>query len=59
MAKKRRTVVTLPATQAQQRRNPFALSPLMRRGGVHEKSTGAKRRAGRMALQRLKLDNDD
>jgi hypothetical protein len=33
-------------------RNPVARSPLLGKGGVHEPSTGAKRRAARMALQR-------
>jgi hypothetical protein len=33
-------------------RNPVARSPLLGKGGVHEKSTGAKRRQARMALQR-------
>jgi hypothetical protein len=34
-------------------RNPVARSALMRKGGVHEKSTGAKRRQARIALQKL------
>jgi hypothetical protein len=34
-------------------RNPVARSPLLRKGGVHEKSTGAKRRAARMDVQKL------
>jgi len=33
-------------------RNPVARSPLLRKGGVHEKSVGAKRRQARMALQK-------
>jgi hypothetical protein len=33
-------------------RNPVARSPLLHKGGVHEKSTGAKRRHARMSLQR-------
>jgi hypothetical protein len=33
-------------------RNPVARSPLLGKGGVHEKSVGAKRRRARMALQR-------
>lgn len=33
-------------------RNPAARSPLLHKGGVHGKSTGAKRRDARMALQR-------
>ena len=34
-------------------RNPVARSPLLRKGGVHGKSTGAARRAARMDVQRL------
>jgi hypothetical protein len=34
-------------------RNPVARSPLLGKGGVHEKSRGAKRRAERIALQKL------
>jgi hypothetical protein len=34
-------------------RNPVARSPLMRKGGVHDKSVGAKRRAANMALRKL------
>jgi hypothetical protein len=34
-------------------RNPVARSPLLRKGGVHEKSTGAKRRRATMELQKL------
>ena len=37
-------------------RNPVARSPLLHKGGVHEKSTGAKRRHARMALQRQLRD---
>ncbi|HEY1326820.1 MAG TPA: hypothetical protein VGI14_07760 [Casimicrobiaceae bacterium] len=33
-------------------RNPVARSPILGKGGVHEKSRGAKRRAERVALQR-------
>jgi hypothetical protein len=33
-------------------RNPVARSPLLRKGGVHEKSAGARRRAANMALRR-------
>ncbi|HVN35277.1 MAG TPA: hypothetical protein VMU96_08480 [Casimicrobiaceae bacterium] len=31
-------------------RDPVARSPLLRKGGAHGKSTGAKRRAGKIAL---------
>jgi hypothetical protein len=33
-------------------RNPVARSPLLGKGGVHEKSTAAKRRRARMLLQK-------
>jgi hypothetical protein len=59
MAKKRRVVVTLPASTPLRRRNPLMLSPLMHRGGAHELSTGAKRRAARMALRRGDFDDPE
>jgi len=31
-------------------RDPVARSPLLRKGGAHGKSTGAKRRAAKVAL---------
>ena len=37
-------------------RNPVALSPLLRKGGVHEKSKTAKRQQTRQALSE-QLDN--
>ena len=37
-------------------RDPVARSPLLRKGGVHGKSTGAKRRAAEAALAKLKRD---
>ena len=37
-------------------RNPVARSPLMRKGGAHEKSKGAKRRAAAVALSKVKRD---
>jgi len=37
-------------------RNPVALSPLLRKGGVHEKSKTAKRQQNRQALSE-QLDN--
>lgn len=33
-------------------RDPVARSPLLKKGGAHGKSTGAKRRAAAMALAR-------
>jgi hypothetical protein len=39
-------------------RNPVARSPLLGKGGVHEKSRGAMRRAERIALQRLVREHD-
>ncbi len=59
MAKKRRIVVALPAPQPLRPRNPLALSPLLHRGGAHRKSTGATRRALRMALRRGAFDDAD
>ena len=42
-------------------RNPVARSPLLRKGGVHEKSRGAKRREARMDLARTlrQADGDE
>lgn len=34
-------------------RNPVARSPLLRKGGVHEKSRGARRREEKMAIRKL------
>jgi hypothetical protein len=42
----RRNVVPKP-------RNPVARSPLLGKGGVHEKSAGAKRRQAQMSVQKL------
>ena len=39
-------------------RNPVARSPLLAKGGVHEKSRGAKRRQARMELARLIREDD-
>ena len=39
-------------------RNPVARSPLLRKGGVHEKSTGAKRRHMKMVVHKLARDPD-
>lgn len=39
-------------------RNPVARSPLMRKGGVHGKSTAAKRRQQKVELGRLVRDPD-
>jgi hypothetical protein len=40
-------------------RNPVARSPLLAKGGVHEKTTGAKRRAAKMSVQRLVREGDE
>jgi len=42
-------------------RNPVARSPLLAKGGVHEKSRGAKRRQARMELARTlrQADGDE
>ena len=37
----------------QKRRNPHAFHPIMRKGGVHEKSNGAKRKAAKLATRKL------
>jgi hypothetical protein len=37
-------------------RNPVARSPLLRKGGAHGKSTAAKRRHEKMALQKVQRD---
>jgi hypothetical protein len=37
-------------------RDPVARSPLMKKGGAHGKSTGAKRRAASMELARAARD---
>lgn len=37
----------------QKRRNPHAVNPIMRKGGVHEKSNGAKRNAAKVATKKL------
>jgi len=58
MAKKRRIVIPVVLEAPPRPRNPLALSPLMHRGGAHEKSVGARRRATRMALRRGDFDND-
>jgi len=42
-----------PHPQPPKQRNPVARSPLLRKGGAHDKSTGAKRRAAKMALSRV------
>ncbi|AJQ92346.1 hypothetical protein [Gynuella sunshinyii] len=36
----------------QKKRNVYAIDPIMRKGGVHEKSTKAKRQKDRMKLQK-------
>jgi hypothetical protein len=40
-------------------RNPVARSPLMKKGGVHGKTTAAQRRLARMALRREPLRDDE
>ena len=37
----------------QKRRNPYAFDPIMRKGGVHEKSNKAKRSAAKRATEKL------
>jgi hypothetical protein len=37
-------------------RNPVARSPLLRKGGVHQKSRGALRREANVALRMLQRD---
>lgn len=37
-------------------RNPVARSPLLGKGGVHGKTTAARRRQGKVALTRLARD---
>jgi hypothetical protein len=39
-------------------RDPVARSPLLRKGGAHGKSTGAKRRAAKVALAKEARDGD-
>jgi hypothetical protein len=39
-------------------RNPVARSPLMAKGGPHGKSTRAKRRHAKIALQKLASDSE-
>ena len=36
----------------QKQRNFHAIHPIMRKGGVHEKSNGAKRKAAKLATKR-------
>ena len=58
MAKKKHRAETVRFDNPLRPRNPFALSPLMHRGGAHEKSQGAIRRAARVALKRGDFEND-
>jgi hypothetical protein len=44
--------------QPPKQRNPVARSPLLRKGGPHAKTTGAKRRAAKMALGKLAPDGE-
>lgn len=59
MARKRTLRITVTPPAPPRPRNPLVLSPLMHRGGAHEKSIGAQRRAARMALQRVRLDSSE
>jgi hypothetical protein len=45
-----------PAPTTGKPRNPVARSPLLGKGGPHGRSTGAIRRAAKMALARLRRD---
>lgn len=36
----------------QKKRNPYAFDPIMRKGGVHEKTTKAKRRKHKLQMQK-------
>ena len=36
----------------QKKRNVYAMDPIMRKGGVHEKSTKAKRKKDKLKLQK-------
>jgi hypothetical protein len=40
---KRKAHASKSKKSAHGRRNPYAFDPIMRKGGAHEKSTGAKR----------------
>lgn len=40
------------------KRNPVAVSPLLRKGGAHGKTTAAKRRQAKMALGRALREPD-
>lgn len=40
-------------------RNPFANDPLLRKGGVHEKSRKAQRAADKQALRNKVMSRDD
>jgi hypothetical protein len=40
-------------------RNPVAQSPMLRKGGAHDKSVGARRRQARVALQRQLREQAD
>ena len=55
-AKKHRLKIDVPVPPP---RNPFARSPLMKKGGVHEKSSSAKRGQARRALERQLKQIDD
>ncbi|TCS44041.1 hypothetical protein [Reinekea marinisedimentorum] len=40
------------AKQKPLKRNPYAFDPIMKKGGVHEKTTKAKRRKDKMAWRK-------
>ena len=46
-------------TKLNKRRNPLALNPLLRKGGVHEKSNKAKRQAEKRNTQRQVDDSSN
>jgi hypothetical protein len=59
MAKRNNKRSTSQRTQAQKPRNPYADHPLMRKGGVHQKSTSALRAKARRELKQLTRDGFD
>ena len=45
-----------PPLRPPKKRNPVAASPLLRKGGAHGKTTAAKRRQAKVALDKLSRD---
>ncbi len=43
----------------QQKRNLHACAPIMRKGGIHEKSTKAKRAKDKQAMKRMFKERSD